>query len=41
MGEKALWHTFDHLKHCAANGVVLNLEKFIFALETADFAGFE
>ena len=39
--EKAFWHTFDHLKHCADNGVVFNPDKFIFAAETADFAGFE
>ncbi len=39
--EAAFWHTFDHLKHCADNGVVFNREKFKFAEETVDFAGFE
>ena len=39
--EDAFWHTFDHLKLCADNGVVFNTKKFQFAGETVDFAGFE
>ena len=39
--ENAFWHTFDHIKLCADNGVVFNREKFVFAAETVDFAGFE
>ena len=39
--EKAFWHTFRHLKHCADNGIVFNPEKFKFARETVEFAGFD
>jgi hypothetical protein len=39
--EQAFWHTFDHIKHCADNGVVFNPEKFMFARETVEFAGFD
>ena len=39
--ETAFWHTFDHIKLCADNGVVFNREKFVFASEVVDFAGFE
>ena len=39
--EEAFWHTFDHLKLCADNGVVFNREKFQFAEETVEFAGFD
>ena len=39
--ETAFWHTFDHLKLCAENGVVFNKEKFRFARETVEFAGFD
>ena len=39
--EDSFWHTFDHLKHCADNGVVFNRDKFVFAAKTVDFAGFE
>ena len=39
--EQAFWHTFDHLKLCADNGIVFNPEKFQFAEETVEFAGFE
>ena len=39
--EQAFWHTFDHIKRCAENGIVFNKEKFKFARETVDFAGFE
>ena len=37
----AFWHTFDHLKLCSENGIVFNREKFKFARDTVDFAGFE
>ena len=39
--EEAFWHTFDHLKLCADNGVVFNPTKFQFAGEVVDYAGFE
>ena len=39
--ETSFWHTFDHLKHCADNGIVFNRSKFKFAEENVDFAGFE
>ena len=39
--EASFWHTFDHLKLCADNGVVFNREKFRFAKESVEFAGFE
>ena len=37
----AFWHTFDHIKHCADHGIVFNREKFRFARESVEFAGFE
>ena len=39
--EDAFWHTFDYLKHCSDNGIVFNVDKFVFAQETCEFAGFE
>ena len=39
--EKAFWHTFDHLKVCAEHGIVFNRDKFKFARDVVDFAGFE
>ncbi len=39
--EKAFWHVFAHIKHCADNGIVFNREKFRFARENVEFAGFE
>lgn len=39
--EQAFWHTFDHIKMCADKGVVFNPEKFRFAEETVEFAGFD
>ena len=39
--EKAFWHTYDHLKLCADNGIVFNPEKFKFARDNVEFAGFE
>ena len=39
--ENAFWHTFDHLTLCASNGIVFNVDKFRFAAETVEFAGFK
>ncbi len=39
--ESSFWHTFDHIKRCADNGIVFNPEKFRFGRETVEFAGFE
>ena len=36
----AFWHAFDYIKLCADNGVVFNREKFVFAEESVEFAGF-
>ena len=36
----SFWHAFDYIKLCADNGVVFNREKFVFAEESVDFAGF-
>lgn len=38
---ESFWHTFDYLKLCADNGVVFNKDKFQFAQQTVEFAGFE
>ena len=39
--ETAFWHTFDYIKLCADKGIVFNSDKFQFAQEVAQFAGFE
>lgn len=39
--EDSFWHTFDYIKHCSDNGIVFNVEKFVFAQEKCEFAGFE
>ncbi len=39
--ETSFWHTFDYLKHCADNGIIFNVKKFVFAQRTCEFAGFE
>ena len=39
--EDAFWHTFDYLRHCSANGIIFNKEKFVFASTTCEYAGFE
>ena len=39
--EESFWHTFDYLKHCSSNGIVFNVEKFVFCEKTCEFAGFE
>ena len=38
---ESFWHTFDYLKLCADNGIVFNKDKFQFAQQTVEFAGFE
>ena len=37
----AFWHTYDYIKLCADNGIVFNPDKFVFAAEICEFAGFE
>ena len=39
--ESAFWHTFHHIKLCADHGIVFNPDKFRFARECVEFAGFE
>ena len=39
--EQSFWHTFDYIKTCADSGIVFNREKFKFAEEIVEFAGFE
>ena len=39
--ESAFWHTFDYIKLCADNGIVFNKDKFVFARDTVEFAGYE
>ena len=39
--EDSFWHTFDHIKLCADNGIVFNPDKFRFARQSVEFAGFE
>ena len=39
--ETSFWHTFDHIKRCADQGIVFNREKFKFGREVVEFAGFE
>ena len=39
--ETSFWHTFDYLKLCSSNGIVFNPEKFVFAQDIVEFAGFE
>ena len=38
--ESAFWHTIDYIDLCAKNGIVFNTEKFHFAKDVVDFAGF-
>ena len=38
--EKAFWHTIDYVILCNKNGIIFVGEKFIFAAEELDFAGF-
>ena len=39
--EDSFWHTFNYIKLCADNGIVFNKEKFTFAEDIVEFAGFE
>ena len=39
--EEAFYHTFNYLKHCSDNGIIFNVDKFVFAAEECEFAGFE
>ena len=39
--EQSFWHTYDHIKLCADNGIVFNPDKFKFARDEVEFAGFE
>ena len=39
--ESSFWHTFDHIKQCADQGIVFNRDKFKFLREVVKFAGFE
>ena len=38
--ENSFWQAVDYIRLCALNGVVFNPEKFQFALDIIDFAGF-
>lgn len=38
--ESAFWHTIDYLDLCSANGIVFNPQKFHFAEDEVEFAGF-
>ena len=39
--EGSFRHTFEYLRHCSDNGIIFNAEKFVFAMEECEFAGFE
>ena len=39
--KEAFYHTFAYLKHCNDNGIIFNRDKFVFAQEICEFAGFE
>ena len=39
--EDSFWHTLDYIKICSDKGIVFNKEKFKFARDTIEFAGFE
>jgi hypothetical protein len=39
--EKSFFRIFSMLSHCNKNGMVFSPEKFVFAKETVEFAGFE
>lgn len=38
--EEAFWHTIDYIILCHENGIIFNREKFQFAKNEVDFAGF-
>ena len=37
----SFWHTFEYLKLCGDNGIIFNKDKFQFAQDNIEFAGFE
>ena len=39
--EQSFFHAAQWLHLCGQNGITLNPEKFVFAMDTVDFAGFE
>ena len=38
--EQSFWHTIDYIILCNTNGIIFNKEKFHFAMDEIDFAGF-
>ena len=38
--ESTFWHTLDYITHCGRNGIVFNPNKFHFADDEVEFAGF-
>ena len=38
--ESAFWHTVNYITHCGKNGIVFNPDKFHFACNEVEFAGF-
>lgn len=38
--DSAFWHTLDYITHCGRNGIVFNPDKFKFACDEVEFAGF-
>ena len=39
--ESAFWHTLEYITHCGRNGIVFNPDKFHFAEDEVEFAGFQ
>ena len=39
--ESAFWETYEYIKHCSDNGIVFNVDKFQFAADVCEYAGFE
>ena len=37
---EAFWQTIEYLEHCSNNGIIFNADKFHFALDEVNFAGF-
>ena len=38
--ESAFWHTVEYITHCGRNGIAFNPDKFQFAENEVEFAGF-
>ena len=34
------WHVMNYIHHCTVNGVIFNLDKFVFCRREVEFAGF-